>query len=884
MKPIKLQFKGINSFSEQTEIDFDKLTKNGIFGIFGDTGSGKSTILDCINFALFGKVERSREKLDIINYRSEAAEVKFEFDVLTEGKRRRYAVERSIKKKSGLHKAVLYEDDACIADNASTVTKKITDILGVDAEDFRKCIALPQGEFSQFVKSQPSERIALIERLFSLSKYGDRLKDRLKDLERQAELNYQTLLAQIGLFADISLEVIKETEAKIEDLKKQSERLSVESSNIEKEFTALKTLADKRVELDETVKKLSEEEERKSYMEELRAGLKAVPLCRAVVETDSEIKQKSVALSEIEEMLSLVESEINKEKENLSYLNERSLNENFDEAIARCITLTAKYASCEGKPEKLSELEKKIDAKRNKYRVEAEKLSRFKQQLKQAEIDVKQAEKLLSDCGSKNLDQIINVDFKGAILKEEYVNTLDYFVGLNGQVKFHKDGSDLYKFLERELKQQIDVYKDRVYQVKDFSLAEARRQLKNFQSSNEERDYLSAAVTEKTAALKDAQSAVNTCEKDLSIIRRDGEELRKQYDELYSELSTVFGDVKNFAAVIKENTQILENLKQQKSKLAAETEQANKKLAELTARQAAKSAEKRTITGDIEKLNNKLKTTLSQSGFDSVENCKKLAYNFSEYEDAEKQLEEYDSKLKLLAARRSELEKVNGIESFSDELLKEAEEKKNSISAQLSQAREDLAVENSKLRSSSSRLTEKKALQKQLTAAEKERDLIAQLKDITKGNKFMEYIANEYLYDISTLASSTLLNLTDGRYFLTYTDTFYAGDNFNCGNLRGVNTLSGGETFLVSLSLALALSQTICASLKSIEFFFLDEGFGTLDGTLVDTVMNALEKLKSSRFTIGVISHVEELKHRIDNKITVNKATESHGSTVQISC
>ena len=90
---------------------------------------------------------------------------------------------------------------------------------------------------------------------------------------------------------------------------------------------------------------------------------------------------------------------------------------------------------------------------------------------------------------------------------------------------------------------------------------------------------------------------------------------------------------------------------------------------------------------------------------------------------------------------------------------------------------------------------------------------------------------------------------------------------------------------MVSLSLALALSQTICAkSLKSIEFFFLDEGFGTLDSTLVDTVMNALEKLKSSSFTIGVISHVEELKHRIDSKITVKKATESHGSTVEFSC
>ena len=141
MKPVKLKFKGINSFSEETEINFEKLIAGGIFGIFGDTGSGKSTILDCINFALYGKIERSKEKLDIINYRCDSAEVRFEFDVLSEGKRRRYIAERSIKRKSGIHKAMLYEDNVCIADNVSTVTKKITEVLGVDADDFRKCFA-----------------------------------------------------------------------------------------------------------------------------------------------------------------------------------------------------------------------------------------------------------------------------------------------------------------------------------------------------------------------------------------------------------------------------------------------------------------------------------------------------------------------------------------------------------------------------------------------------------------------------------------------------------------------------------------------------------------------------------------------------------------------
>jgi exonuclease SbcC len=118
---------------------------------------------------------------------------------------------------------------------------------------------------------------------------------------------------------------------------------------------------------------------------------------------------------------------------------------------------------------------------------------------------------------------------------------------------------------------------------------------------------------------------------------------------------------------------------------------------------------------------------------------------------------------------------------------------------------------------------------------------------------------------------------------LRYDGGFLVGDNFNGGNTRGVHTLSGGETFLVSLSLALALSAEICAkSLRPIEFFFLDEGFGTLDERLVDTVMDSLEKLRGAHFAIGIISHVEELKHRVDKKLTVLKASEKHGSQILV--
>jgi exonuclease SbcC len=173
-------------------------------------------------------------------------------------------------------------------------------------------------------------------------------------------------------------------------------------------------------------------------------------------------------------------------------------------------------------------------------------------------------------------------------------------------------------------------------------------------------------------------------------------------------------------------------------------------------------------------------------------------------------------------------------------------------------------------------------LLKELATKEERRELCDSLRSLLHGNKFLEFIASEYLQEICVTASKTLLSLTGGRYFLQYDKEFKVGDNLDGGNLRAVRTLSGGETFLVSLSLALSLSAALCLkSLRPIEFFFLDEGFGTLDEKLVDTVMDVLGKL-SKNFAVGLISHVEELKHRIDNKVLVTGATESRGSTVRV--
>ena len=180
MKPIYLEFCGINSFSEKTQIDFRALLAGGVFGIFGDTGSGKSTILDCIHLALYGVVERASKSMnDCINYKADSAYVIFDFELTTEGKRHAYRVRRERKRKNGTAKAFLYEytDDGellALAEGTRDVDERLESIIGLSFNDFKMCIALPQGDFAALVKATTAERVKLVSRLFDLEKYGER--------------------------------------------------------------------------------------------------------------------------------------------------------------------------------------------------------------------------------------------------------------------------------------------------------------------------------------------------------------------------------------------------------------------------------------------------------------------------------------------------------------------------------------------------------------------------------------------------------------------------------------------------------------------------------------------------------------------------------------
>ncbi|KIL41700.1 hypothetical protein SD70_04785, partial [Gordoniibacillus kamchatkensis] len=152
---------------------------------------------------------------------------------------------------------------------------------------------------------------------------------------------------------------------------------------------------------------------------------------------------------------------------------------------------------------------------------------------------------------------------------------------------------------------------------------------------------------------------------------------------------------------------------------------------------------------------------------------------------------------------------------------------------------------------------------------------LGKLQTVLRGNAFVEFLAEEQLTQVSRAASEQLGRLTRQRYALEVDSAggFVIRDDAGGGVRRPVTTLSGGETFLTSLALALALSAQI--QLKGevpLEFFFLDEGFGTLDPELLETVIHALEKLHTDKLAVGVISHVPELRARLPRRLVVEPA------------
>ncbi len=223
MKPISMKMKGLNSFLEVQEVDFEKLTSQGLFGIFGPTGSGKTSILDGMTLALYGTT--SRNSTNYINVNTDKAYVEYIFSI-QEKKLHKYLVARSFKrtKDGGIRSDsakfadVTEAEPVILADRVGTVNAKCQEVLGLSKDDFFRTVVLPQGKFSEFLKLEGMERNKMLERLFHLEKYGERLAFLVKEYAGQWEGKRREQEGALSRYEAITPEAIQKLEQRKTEL------------------------------------------------------------------------------------------------------------------------------------------------------------------------------------------------------------------------------------------------------------------------------------------------------------------------------------------------------------------------------------------------------------------------------------------------------------------------------------------------------------------------------------------------------------------------------------------------------------------------------------------------------------------------------------------
>lgn len=304
MKPLLLKMAGLQSYREEQEIDFTKLCGAGVFGIFGPTGSGKSTILDAITLALFGRVERANGGTQgIMNQVENKLYVAFTFELTGSSGSVRYQVERQFKRNSdvSINNTVarlthIQENDESVvlADKAGEVTAEVQQILGLNMADFTRAVVLPQGKFAEFLLLTGKDRRAMLQRLFHLERYGDQLSAKVSSKLKETDATLTAIVAEQAGLGDASEAVLETAKTDYTRLQVQAEEerskvaanqqtvdaykevvdLQDESEKLNKQFDEVLQHEQEIVELETQLQLAERAEKVRPYLEEWDASTK----------------------------------------------------------------------------------------------------------------------------------------------------------------------------------------------------------------------------------------------------------------------------------------------------------------------------------------------------------------------------------------------------------------------------------------------------------------------------------------------------------------------------------------------------------------------------------------------------------------------------------
>ncbi|MFC0212069.1 AAA family ATPase [Paenibacillus chartarius] len=307
MRPITLQIAGLQSYRELQEIDFTQLTDAGVFGIFGPTGSGKSSVLDAITLALYGKVERAPNGTQgIINQAEQTMSVSFTFELSRPDGADRYRVERQFKRTGDVtvnqtvSRLLRFspEGTVVLADKAGDVSAQVQELLGLSMPDFTRAVVLPQGKFAEFLTLTGKDRRMMLQRLFRLEAYGDQLAAKVAAKLKEAEVELKELAAEQQGLGDASAEALAAAAERVAEAERMVLQVREELAAAEAVYDELKQLVAwqrEQADIDSQLERLREREPDVLRMEQRLALAEQAERLRPYVEQLAEAREQAQA-------------------------------------------------------------------------------------------------------------------------------------------------------------------------------------------------------------------------------------------------------------------------------------------------------------------------------------------------------------------------------------------------------------------------------------------------------------------------------------------------------------------------------------------------------------------------------------------------------------
>ncbi len=435
-----------------------------------------------------------------------------------------------------------------------------------------------------------------------------------------------------------------------------------------------------------------------------------------------------------------------------------------------------------------------------------------------------------------------------------------------------------------ELKQKNNIQSFKAEYDKIISFENEKVKLQNEQKS------LRTELDEKQKNIEKFQTEANDLDKELKSIKVSGKEKTDVINRNLGLISEITGD-KDINDFIDEISSKKKYFDETEIYIKEKFQNAEKNKNDILEKKVHFEKQKEATQKIKVKNEERLNLSISENGFDSVDEVEKCHISNNEIKGLENEIVGYNDRIKeILANIKNISEKIakENISCTDDDVIK-VETNIQNLNATIEETISEIGKIENKISETTENFAKVKDLRDSLKIQTHKLDLISDLANTMKGNRFVEYIARKQLYYVTKDASERLGKMTNGRYAIELdgdeieTANFVIRDDFSGGNRRTPQSLSGGEMFLTSLSLALALSSKI--QLKNnapLETFFLDEGFGTLDQSMLDVVMDSLERLSSEKMNVGIITHVEEIKNRIQSKLIVEPSDGIYGTKVRI--